>query len=311
LRCNLVAGNLAAPPDGRNDMTIATPGTNTSVDLDWTTTEVPDGRVRHFAVRAPWTFCVTEYPAAAKSRNTELVAHHPDGRGGTTLHAGADAAKAYALTRLHPSEAMVWLSEKDFAPGVHAYTASWGPLYFTAVRIDGAFRFGFDVDGVQTDTYLEPDTLDEAKDAATDVLIDHYGPVRPVVDVPLPSDPQGPAERISEAFADLIGHDAPDVGTVQEALWRARLTLLPEPTFDSGNLIERLSAALKRPGASVSPAGIREALDAAAIVLSAMQPVAPLSPEERLSRALAASFWTKRSADEVAELLRRAGLSLS
>lgn len=252
-------------------MTIATPGTNTSVELDWTTTEVPDGRVRHFAVRAPWMFCVTEYPAAAKSRNTELVAHHPDGRGGTTLHAGADHAKAYALTRLHPSEAMVWLT--DDVPLVGSvHTASWGHLYFAAVTTDdGQLRFGYRVDGDLSDRVMVLPDMEAVREAAQDVLTDHYGPLRPVVDVPLPEVADSPAERLSGTFDDLLGHDAPDEYVINEALRAAGLRLEDTTPLHRGIA----------------------------------------DPVTRLSRALYAAHRIELGYDDVTELLRRAGLTLS
>lgn len=226
-------------------MTIATPGTNTSVDLDWTTTEVPDGRVRHFAVHAPWTFCVTEYPTGAKSRNTELVAHHPDGRGGTTTHAGADYAKAYALTSLHPSEAMAWHSED--VPGTGpVHTASWGPLYFAAVTTDdGQLRFGYRVDGDLSDEVLTLPGMHDVQQWATGVLIEHYGPVRPVVDVPLPGVADSPAERLSAAFAELMGRTVPE-GDIAMALAHAGLRLADDTQLHRGiaDPVTRLSRAL-------------------------------------------------------------------
>ena len=249
-------------------MTIATPGTDTTVELNWTKTELSDGRTRHFATASPWTFCINEYLDAPPVRSAELVAHHSDGRGGVTDYNTVDPAKAAALAAMHPSEAMAWLTED--VPGTGpVHTASWGPLYFAAVTTDdGQLRFGYRVDGDLSDEVLNLPGMHDVQQWATGVLIEHYGPVRQVVDVPLPSDSQSPAERLSAALADTQGLRVTE-GALHVALAYAELMIGPTPKLS------------------------------------------PLSPEERLSRALSASFWTKRSADEVAELLRRAGLTLS
>lgn len=220
-------------------MTIATPGTNTEVELSWIITDLHDGHLRHTSVHAGWGFTVRERQSSAV-----LTAHHKDGRGGVTDYNTVDQAKAAAVAAMHPSEAMVWLTQYVMTVG-SVRTASWGPLYFAAVPTDdGQLRFGHRVDGDLSDRVLVLPNMYEVREVAEDVLIDHYGPLRPVVEVPLPETADSPAERLSVAFLDLIGHDAPDEETVQEALNLAGLELRAVPAVTPLGPTERLARAL-------------------------------------------------------------------
>jgi hypothetical protein len=248
-------------------MTIATPGTNTSVDLTWSDNLIPDDRELHYASHRGWTFSVF----ARANGDVGLVARHRDGRGGVTDYNTVDAAKAAALDAMHPSEAMAWHSED--VPGTGpVHTASWGPLYFAAVTTDdGQLRFGYRVDGDLSDEILNLPGMHDVQQWATGVLIEHYGPVRPVVDVPLPEVADSPAERLSAAFDDLMGHDGPGVSTVEEAVHEAGLRLTDTTPLHRGIA----------------------------------------DPVTRLSRALYAAHRISLGYDDVTELLRRAGLSLN
>lgn len=248
-------------------MTIATPGTNTCVQLNWTIDKFHEKYVRHFATHAGWTFTVR-----SREGGSTLTATHTDGRSHESEHVYAVDALDSAIRVMHPSEAMAWLSE-DVPMVGPVHTASWGHLYFAArSTVTGErIRFGYRVDGDLSDTVLVLDTLTEAKEVAADVLIDHYGPLRPVVDHPLPSDSQSPAERLSVAFSAVPGLADVDAEDITQALGRAGLRL-----------------------ADVTPLH-RGAAD----------------PVTRLSRALYSAHMVSLGYDDVTELLRRAGLTLS
>lgn len=247
-------------------MTIATPGTYTCVELDWAVIDLHDGHLRHVTKIGGWSFTVRE-----RQSSTVLTAHHRDGRGGVTDYNTVDQAKAAALDAMHPSEAMAWHSEDLPLVGT-VHTASWGHLYFAAITTDdGQLRFGYRVDGDLSDEVVTLPNLREVQKWATGVLIEHYGPLRPVIDVPLPEATDNPAERLSAAFSAVPGLADVDADDIRQALNRAGLRLAYNTPLHRGIA----------------------------------------DPVTRLSRALYAAHGISLGYDEATELLRRAGLTLS
>lgn len=184
-------------------MTLATEGTDTVTTVAWQRHNSGGTNTLYTGKRSGWTFTIQ----GRKNHVSTLVADHTNGRSFLSDHADVRAAKAAALELMHPSEAMGW--GDDWSAQGRRYSASWGSLYFLAVqRPDGRLRFAYRENG---GAWQGADTLDgraSMRQAARDVLCDHYGPVpEPSAGKPQAA-PAAPAEERAEAWAQATHADA-------------------------------------------------------------------------------------------------------